>query len=144
MAKRKIAGGVIALIFLVVIAGVAWALIGRNVAPVEYHKAQFLAALRGSWSDKYLGANASAQWRTRVDRMRSHQNELIRLGYLEKRVFLLSNCPPNKIHLSLGWLPRENVQFSTVESLGTNRLVVIAVREDMPHYADLVRNADVR
>ena len=113
--------------------------------PLEFHKEKYLRARNGHWMDGWTpGGDNGGSHQRRVDHLRFHQNALLKLGYLQQRVFIISNRPASKVQLKLIGMPGDNMQFVTIEPRGTNRLVIIAVREDMPLWEDLVREGDVK
>jgi hypothetical protein len=140
---RIIVKAIVGVLFMSALAAGAWR-VARKETPLEYHRKEFLAALHGRWQDQFRATGPEVSHQTRADRMRFHQLALVRLGYLQERIFVISNRPADKVHLAVGQLPQEHLSFSTVQSRGTNRLVVIAVREDMPEWEKLVRLGDVR
>ena len=116
-------------------------------SPLEFHKEKYLEARIGSgdWTDRWgRGGEDAASHQRRVDQLRFHQKALLKLGYLQQRVFMISNRAASKVQLSLVGMPAENLQFATIEARGANRLVITAVKEDMPLWEDLVRDADVK
>jgi hypothetical protein len=100
-------------------------------SPLDYHKREFLAALRGG------GTNASPM-QLRADRMRFHQKALMSLGFLEERRFTLPKGRKIDSHLGIGRLEGVDHQFAMVEPRANNVLVVIAPRADMPLWEALI------
>ena len=97
-------------------------------SPVEAHK------------QKYLSARAQGQ----LDDLRFHQNALLKLGFLEQKIFMISNRSASKVQLNMDGMDAKNLQFATIEPRTANRLSIIAVKEDMPFWEELVRLADVK
>ena len=93
-------------------------------SPLEYHKRQFLAELRGTG-----GGGGSMQ--TRVDRMRFHQRVLISHGFLAERKFVFTNGAA-KARLAVGRIDGVSMEYAMVEPRGKDVLAVIAPRDDMP------------
>ena len=93
-------------------------------SPVEYHKRQFLAELRGT------GGNGGAM-QTRVDRMRFHQRVLISHGFLAERKFVFTNGA-TRARLAVGRIDGVSMEYAMVEPRGKDELAVIAPRDDMP------------
>jgi hypothetical protein len=104
-------------------------------SPLDYHKREFLAALRGT------GSNAPPM-QLRADRMRFHQKALMSLGFLEERRFTLPKGRKADSHLGVGRLEGVDHQFAMIEPRPNNVLVVIAPREDMPAWETLIGKPD--
>lgn len=100
-------------------------------SPLDYHKREFLAALRGT------GSNAPPM-QLRADRMRFHQKALMSLGFLEERRFTLPKGRNINSHLGIGRLEGVDHQFAMIEPRANNVLVIIAPREDMPAWETLI------
>lgn len=106
-------------------------------SPLDYHKRQFLAALRGS------GSNAPPM-QLRADRVRFHQKALLSLGFLEERRFVLPKGRSVNSHLGVSQLDGVNLDFTIIEPRGKDLLVVVAPREDMPVWESLINKPDQR
>lgn len=102
-------------------------------SPVEYHKRQFLAELRGT------GANGGSM-QTRVDRMRFHQRVLMSHGFLAERKFVFTNGAA-KARLAVGRIDGVNMEYAMVEPRGKDVLAVIAPRDDMPAWESVMQLA---
>jgi hypothetical protein len=129
--QGRIWGGIL---LCLVAAGALFAFRGTPVqlvkarTPVDTHKV------------KYLSARENGQ----LDDLRFQQNALLKLGFLQQKMFIISNRPASKVQLNLDGMQGENLQFATIEPRSANRLSIIAVKEDMPLWEDLVREADVK
>jgi type II secretory pathway component GspD/PulD (secretin) len=84
-------------------------------------------------------------------RAEEHRNALVDLGYLERREFVVSNRPVNHVisehNKLIGADPRwrgYRREFLDVSTRGTNIVVIVARREDMPVSAEVIRKADVQ
>jgi hypothetical protein len=104
--------------------------------PLEYHKRQFLAALRGS------GSNAPPM-QLRADKMRFHQKVLISQGFLAERKFEFTNGPASKVRVPVNSVEGVSTEYAMVEPRG-NVLVVVAPREDMPAWESVMRLAGAK
>jgi hypothetical protein len=100
--------------------------------PIEYHKRQFLAALRGDTN------NAGMQ--VRVDRMRFHQRVLISHGFLAERKFVFTNGA-TRARLAVNLIDGVSMEYAMVEPRGKDVLAVIAPRDDMPAWESVMRTA---
>jgi len=105
-------------------------------SPLEYHKRQFLAALRGS------GSNAPPM-QLRADKMRFHQKVLISHGFLAEKKFVFTNGPAAKIRLPVNGIEGVSTEYAMVEPRG-NVLVVVAPRDDMPAWESVMRLAGAK
>jgi hypothetical protein len=119
---------------------------------VEYHKRKYLAANDVRWKQHWevVRSRIMAEDRRGVqfdfEGVKYHQGALLRLGYLEQREFVISNRSLDAVmtHVA-GWVVRSpNEQFYRYTTPGTNRVVIVAAREDMPKIEELVGAADSR
>ena len=102
-------------------------------SPLDYHKRQFLAELRGA------GSNAGSM-QVRVDRMRFHQRVLISYGFLAEKKFVFTNGAA-KAYLSVNRIDSGGMEYAMIEPRGKDVLAVIAPREDMPEWESVMRTA---
>jgi hypothetical protein len=102
--------------------------------PLEYHKRQFLAALRGD------GTNA-VPMQVRVDRMRFHQKALLSQGFLAEKKFVFTNGAAAKARVAVNRIDGVTMEYAVVEPRGRDALVVIAPRDDMPVWESVMRLA---
>lgn len=100
-------------------------------SPLEYHKRQFLAALRGD------GSNA-VPMQVRVDRMRFHQRALLSQGFLAERKFVFTNGAA-KARVAVNRIEGVSMEYAMVEPRGKDVLAVIAPKDDMPAWESLMR-----
>jgi hypothetical protein len=80
--------------------------------------------------------------------MEIHHNALLKLGYLEERVFLLSNREPAVVSEALLFsfgrvFTNETEPIDAIAESGTNSITIIAPRENMVAWEKLIREADV-
>ena len=99
--------------------------------PLEYHKRQFLAALRGD------GSNA-VPMQVRADRMRFHQRALLSQGFLAERKFVFTNGAA-KARVAVNRIEGVSMEYAMVEPRGKDVLAVIAPKDDMPAWESLMR-----
>ena len=71
-----------------------------------------------------------------------HADALLSLGYLEKRRFIITNRQ-SVVWSNALFYPGMNREFVQIGVSGTNDLIIVAPREDMPKWKDLVRSLDV-
>jgi hypothetical protein len=105
-------------------------------SPLEYHKRQFLAALRGD------GTNA-VPMQVRADRMRFHQRVLLSHGFLAERKFVFTNGAA-KARVSVNRIEGVSMEYAMVEPRGKDVLAVIAPRDDMPAWESVMRLAGAK
>lgn len=118
---------------------------------LEWHKEKYLAACDMRWNRK---VESLRSWIMRdyeravsfdVEGMLRHESALLRLGFLERREFIISNRPLYSVlnHVG-GWMVRSpNRNFYRDTTPGTNRIVIVAAREDMPYIERLLAEADL-
>ena len=143
MRKRIVIG-------LIVVAGVAVTLTVFSVpkkGTVEYHKREYLEALYArTWrerihdrwdrvvlnTDRGYSRIRSPQEVERIDR---HQRALIRLGYLEERIFKASSVPFSNFSYNVDLAVRKKSppsEFWHVGLSGTNELRIVTPKGKMP------------
>jgi len=99
--------------------------------PLEYHKRQFLTALRGD------GSNA-VPMQVRADRMRFHQRALLSQGFLAERKFVFTNGAA-KASVAVNRIEGVSMEYAMAEPRGKDVLAVIAPKDDMPAWESLMR-----
>ena len=104
--------------------------------PLEYHKRQFLTALRGD------GSNA-VPMQVRADRMRFHQRALLSQGFLAERKFVFTNGAA-KASVAVNRIEGVSMEYAMVEPRGKDVLAVIAPKDDMPVWESLMRLAGAK
>jgi hypothetical protein len=153
---------VIGLLALAVIGVVAFVLTRPKEGTLRYHLSEYLTLQRqisqGTPMERtrnivnrmfgrrgYVGLSVD-----HFARVEEHRKALIDLGYLEQREFVLSNRPANQViseHNTLIAADRRwqgyRREFLQVTLRGTNVIVIVARREDMPVSAEAIRKADV-
>jgi len=155
--KRLVTG----LLAMAAIGGVAFFVTRPTEGSLQYHLHNYIALQRQIEQGTFMERTRNVVNRTvgrnayvglSVDhfaRLEEHRNALIDLGYLERREFVLSNRSPNHVigqHNKLiiadpRWKGRR--EFLDVSARGTNIVVIVARREDMPLSAEAIRQADV-
>ena len=100
-------------------------------SPLDYHKRQFLVALRGD------GSNA-VPMQLRADRMRFHQRALLSQGFLAERKFVFTNGAA-KARVAVNRIEGVSMEYAMVEPRGKDVLAVIAPKDDMPAWESLMR-----
>jgi len=100
-------------------------------SPLDYHKRQFLVALRGD------GSNA-VPMQVRADRLRFHQRALLSQGFLAERKFVFTNGAA-KARVAVNRIEGVSMEYAMVEPRGKDVLAVIAPRDDMPTWESLMR-----
>jgi type II secretory pathway component GspD/PulD (secretin) len=122
-------------------------LTGLGERGIEYHKREYLKALRGTtMRDRahnlflwLAGKRPPSGWPQPSKQALKHENSLIALGYLERREFIVSNRPAAKMVLAHRNLP----ECFRIEQPRANVLVIVAPKDEMPIWEEVVRKADV-
>jgi hypothetical protein len=148
-------------IVIVVVAGIgitAYKLSQPKKGTIEWHKKEYLSAFKQPWTkqaqnlwNRVRGKPQSVSYTLgQFARAEGHQRALITLGYLEEREFVISNRTINdvihessRIILADPRWRRASPDFVENRVDGSNVLVTVARREDMPIFVDAVRKADV-
>ena len=102
--------------------------------PVDYHKREFLAALRG-------GGTNPVPMQVRADRMRFHQKALLSHGFLAEKKFVFTNGAAAKARVAINRIDGVSMEYAIVEPRGRDALVVIAPQDDMPVWESVMRLA---
>jgi len=105
-------------------------------SPLDYHKRQFLAALRGG------GSNA-VPMQLRADRLRFHQRALLSQGFLAERKFVFTNGAA-RARVAVNRIEGVSMEYAMVEPRGKDVLALIAPRDDMPLWESLMRLAGAK
>jgi type II secretory pathway component GspD/PulD (secretin) len=148
--RKRIVIGAIAVVVIEVAAYLLWEP-GRGT--VEWHKGKYLAAVDVRWKHQWellrsrlMREDGQRGIRFDVEGMKRHESALLRLGFLERREFVASNRPLDAVmsHVA-GWAVRSpNEKFYRYTTPETNRVVIVAARDDMPNIERLVAESDVR
>lgn len=151
---------VIGLLAVFIVVGIATLIFRPWESRLEYHKRKYLAAMENQITpplfDRVIAGVASNASQT-VDTRRRHREaferhaaELVAIGYLERRAFWISGEPlaiaQTALKESNGLILEECArfaQFTWGTQNGRDVLGIIAVREDMPKWEELIRKADV-
>jgi hypothetical protein len=146
---------IIGLLAAAVIGVVVFLISGPKRGTVEWYKREYLAELnrlhgreslvkrfvRGIYEWTGIGQPIGQTERGVV----AQENALIKLGYLERREFIITNLPIGNAVEVIGREAATAIpglcRITTGEK--TNAVVVTAVREDMPKWDELIRKLDV-
>src|SRR5215207_9499521 len=97
MRKRIIIG----LLAVVVIGVVVFFLSQPKKGSVEWHKREYLASRESRKFEDWIGRGPpvirNAYWDRKWKRGEFHHHQLINLGYLEERIFVISNRPTRDV-----------------------------------------------
>ena len=134
----------------------AYLLSQPRVRSIQYHKEQYLKgpSLAEKWMEDHLPGDARFWfWQRRNTREDFHYRALVQLGYLEERVFSLSN------HLAPEWddldgfrarvyrltdqLTNMTSELNQILDVATNSITVVGPREQMVEWAEAIREADL-
>jgi hypothetical protein len=153
--RKRILMGLLAVVVIVVLGLVAFVLSGPRKGSVEYHKKAYLQLREGSkfrntlrlaWSK--IDRRAAEPSQERIERMGRHHAALWSLGYLDEKVFLVSNREPAAVADAL-WLTlgraftNDTLPLVAISDIGTNSVTVEGPREEMFKWEMLIREADV-
>jgi hypothetical protein len=146
--RKRIITGLLA----VLVIGVAAFLPKKGT--VEWHKREYFIARDGSKA----GNAVRSAWRAvtgrpwyhaeKSERMGMHYLELMKLGYLKERVFVVSNTTPaqvaDRLLLTFGTVfTNDPWGLSLIDDIGSNSVTVIAPYEDRSKWEELIRRSDV-
>ena len=145
---------VIAAVAIVVVGVLAYVVSRPKRGSVEWHKREVIQAAKGDWRDRAHNLWNRVTGREELfhsnDRRSSNLEALLRLGYLEQREFVVSNRSLDKVFHQSHQLARTDRRwrrlqkwFIDVDRKGTNVVVVVATREDMPILSEAIGKADV-
>ena len=137
-----------------VVAGVALVAIGVGAylfsppkkGTVEYHKRKYEEAhevgVVGKWIDS-RGPKVLQEvyWRPKHRRIDFHLNALLEAGYVERRVFVVSNRPARAIGIKI--IDEDFAGVPCFTLVGTNRIEVLARGSEMGRWEGVIRKADV-
>jgi hypothetical protein len=142
--RKRIA---IAVVAVLVIAVAAYVVSQPHKGTIDYHKREYLEALndttlrdRGRHFLGWVARKRPPSGRPEPSkRLLTHERTLVALGYLERREFIISNRPAAYLILAHPNLP----ECVRIEEPATNILAIVAPRDEMPIWEDIVRKADV-
>ena len=136
----------------VVIGSVAVVLFKTQERSIEYHKRAYLDAQNGSGAlnriQRVLSrATGWSLFKAQIpaEKIQSHENALIELGYLEERECYVSNRSPHAVVMPAYRAGRGtlNSDFVRLGTRGTNIVTVVAPTHDASTWEQLVYEADV-
>ena len=154
MRKRVVIGVAAVIAFGTVI----YVLSRPRLRTVAYHKDQYREALRVTGTDHFVFTYCPQWVRTawddrRTKRLNHHQNALIKLGYLEERVFTISNgLAPEALDLDRfrARVLQLSQQFTNISrdlnqilDVTTNSITIFGPHEQMGEWEELIRAADM-
>ncbi len=119
---------------------------------IEYHRKRYIAEYQGwVWEQELANkvrkvVGQKPRWHTNTNRMEHHERALIRLGYLDERTVIVSNCLPDKVRATVykaatNWL--NGPGLLRVEVRETNKVKIVATTRDVPGLEEAARKADV-
>ena len=142
----------ILIIAAAVIGLVAVILFKTQERSIEYHKQAYLDAQngRGALNRMQRSVSRITGWslfnaQIPAEKIRSHENALIELGYLEERECYVSNRSPHAVVMPAYRSGRGtlNVDLVRLGTRGTNIVTVVAPTSDALKWEQLVYEADV-
>ena len=142
---------VISVITMAVIGVATYMLSQPKRGTVEWHlrELRHIDGIVDQWIGRY-GSRGMADMnrRQQIKEWQSHTDALIKLGFLERRLFTVTNNRPQEIARAL-WNARAqhpdvNWEFGGPEydDTTTNELAVMAPPNEMPRWETLIRKAD--
>ncbi len=147
--RKRIA---ILMIAAVVIGVVVVVLFKMQERSIEYHKRAYLDAQNGvgALSRIRRSVNYVTRWslfkaEIPAEKIRSHENALIELGYLEERECYVSNRSPQAVVMPAYRAGRETLKsdFVRLGTRGTNIVIVVAPVIDASKWEEFIYEADV-
>jgi len=154
LSSRFVFAGVI----VALVIGVAvYLLSGSRKGSVEYHKARFVRVVdrpSNRWVARYAPRFlANAYFQRQDGEAQFHLQALLDLGYLEERVFSLSNhLSPgsrdldgfrSRVYQLTDQMPSLTSDFDHIIDVATNSVTVLGRREKMSEWAKVIREVDV-
>jgi hypothetical protein len=136
----------------VVIGSVAVVLFKTQERSIEYHKRAYLDAQNGTGALNRIQSvlSRATGWslfkaQIPAEKIQSHENALIELGYLEERECYVSNRSPHAVVMPAYRAGRNtlNSDFVRLGTRGTNIVTVVAPTHDASTWEQLVYEADV-
>jgi hypothetical protein len=146
MRRRLVIGAIAA----VLIGVAAYGLSQPRKGTVEYHLRELrqIDGVIDAWIRRY-GSRAMDDMnrRRQITEWQFHSDALIKLGFLERRLFAVTNNPPDEIATSL-WSacarhPDVSWEFGGPEYDETGKVAVLAPPAEMSRWEKLIREADV-
>jgi hypothetical protein len=128
---------------------------------VEWHKREYLRAteeawrigLKPRWSDKIVNHWRQLRGQPNINyhaEVADHQEALIGLGYLQVRTFVVSNRPVDYVASNIWFRASVETRTNILDSFsrmstarGANLIDIVARKDDMPKWEEMVRQADV-
>jgi hypothetical protein len=120
---------------------------------VEYHRQALLkepGPIYKYVAERVPSAIGQALLEKPIRRARFHWDALVKLGYLEERIFVLSNRSPYAVDESrllrlelLRTPPNHDDRLTSFTDIGTNTITIVAPRDQIPLWEKLIREADV-
>ena len=117
---------------------------------IEYHTKGYMAASRGQvWAQKWSNGvkkmlGQPPRWRSDTKRMEYHERALIRLGYLDERVVIVSNSSPRMVQRAVYRTAWRSSGWVKVELPETNKVRIVAMKREMAELELAAHTADVR
>jgi hypothetical protein len=117
---------------------------------IEYHSKGYFAAGQGRvWDQKLINKakrmlGQRQRWRPDTNRMEYHKRALIRLGYLDERTVIVSNCPPHIVQRAVYRAAWNSSGWVNVEVRETNKIKIVAMKAELPELEKAAWIADVR
>ena len=120
-----------------------------RMGSVEYHKKKCLE-IGPKMFDSWVSRRAPRRVRTmyvawQLQKFNFHRDALLRLGYLETRLLVVTNRTPDDVASALRTATTPDVtwDFGGVFPFETNKVEVTAPRDEMVRWEKLIREADV-
>jgi hypothetical protein len=149
---------------LVVIIGsvLVYAISKPREGSLGFHKQEYVAARKAvkgqtlrlrlrKWYAVVTGSSYRVdvfEWGDDIDRMRQHQKALIDLGYLgqdtvEVRTPLSKSLLAKVNRLAEDAIPSGRAKYAQIDSMDLTNITVIAPREDVAKWLEVIRKADM-
>ena len=102
--------------------------------------------MKWEWLGKWIDSRGpkvlqEVYWRPKHRRIDFHLNALLEAGYVERRVFVVSNRPARAIGIKI--IDEDFAGVPCFTLVGTNRIEVLARGSEMGRWEGVIRKADV-
>jgi len=114
---------------------------------VVYHEKQLLKLDNFSRFDSWLDEHGPERLqdllvRRRLKRIAFHADALVKLGYLEKRSFMISNSPPSRVASKILSSSQPTTHINRIYSIGRDNITILGPPDEMPAWETLIRDAE--
>jgi hypothetical protein len=130
------------IVIAVVVLGIALVFVLKPKRdPIEYHKRAFLTAHDEGWVERTWNRlrGGEPRYYARLDK---HEKALLKLGYLERREFVVTNISSGNPMEVIGWAASTNIggiyRITKTADPKSKVIIITGLREDMPKWEKLI------